>query len=330
MNQHIKKNQGLICSYLLDEKGNAKSIGWEEVNSWKPQHGFLWVDIDFSDAHAKQWLEQKANLSPIIVEALLIKVSRPRSLAHENGLLVISRSVNLMPGAKPDELISTRTWLEDQRIITVQQYRSTSIHDMETLIQNKKAPRNAGEFLSTMISFMVDKIADVIDDLVDRMDELETKTVKQKTPSAVIQKNLALIRRETIELHRYLSPQRESLARLTTMESKFIKGNDKASIKEDMNRIMRFLEDLSALRERALVTYEELTNQLAIQTNNRMYLLSLVAVLFLPLTFLTGLLGTNVGGIPGSHSPWGFAAVLTFIAIFFMIELWLFRKKRWF
>jgi zinc transporter len=61
-----------------------------------------------------------------------------------------------------------------------------------------------------------------------------------------------------------------------------------------------------------------------------MYVLSIVAAVFLPLGFLTGLLGINVGGIPFAENPWGFLAVVVALLGVVALELLVFRWRRWF
>ena len=75
---------------------------------------------------------------------------------------------------------------------------------------------------------------------------------------------------------------------------------------------------------------EELAGRLAEQMNTRMYVLSLIAGLFLPLGFLTGLLGINVGGIPLAENSWGFAAILVLLVFLLVMEILFFRYKKWF
>ena len=96
------------------------------------------------------------------------------------------------------------------------------------------------------------------------------------------------------------------------------------------DRLIRHIEDLDAVRERAAVTQEELLSRLSDQINTRMYVLSVVAAIFLPLGFLTGLLGINVGGIPGTENPWAFLIFLLFIIVIFVGQMLWFRSKKWF
>ncbi len=83
------------------------------------------------------------------------------------------------------------------------------------------------------------------------------------------------------------------------------------------------------MRERAVVAQDQLTSHLAEELNSRMYVLSLVAAIFLPLGFLTGLLGINVGGIPGAENPGSFGIFVVGLVVLVALELWYFRRRRW-
>lgn len=104
---------------------------------------------------------------------------------------------------------------------------------------------------------------------------------------------------------------------------------DRARLRETADQLTRYVEDLDALRERAAVTQEELTVRLADRMNRTMYVLSLVATVFLPLGFLTGLLGVNLGGIPGSDNQLAFFVFCALLAIIAGVELLFFLRKKW-
>jgi zinc transporter len=100
-------------------------------------------------------------------------------------------------------------------------------------------------------------------------------------------------------------------------------------LREVAERTARFVEDIDSARERAAVTQEELNNRLSEQMNKAMYLLSIVAAIFLPLGLLTGLLGINVGGIPGSESKWAFSLVtILLVCLAAFLVAW-FKKIKW-
>jgi zinc transporter len=88
-------------------------------------------------------------------------------------------------------------------------------------------------------------------------------------------------------------------------------------------------EDLDAARERAQIVQEELAARISEQINRNMYVLSIVAAVFLPLRLITGYLGINVGGIPGTDGRWSFALVGIGLGLIALLEVWLLRRLRW-
>ena len=91
-----------------------------------------------------------------------------------------------------------------------------------------------------------------------------------------------------------------------------------------------YVDDLASIKERIINVTEELRGRLATHTGRAMYIFSLVAVIFLPLTFLTGLFGINVGGIPGADTPWAFGVFSIIMLAIALGLVWFFRRIRWF
>ena len=113
------------------------------------------------------------------------------------------------------------------------------------------------------------------------------------------------------------------------MSKNLLVDDDAHYLREQANRITRYVEDLDLVRERALVVQEELLNRIAQEQNARMYLLSIVAAIFLPLSFLTGVFGMNVGGLPGVENKGAFLLVaIGMLAVGVAIVAWM-RWKRW-
>jgi zinc transporter len=83
------------------------------------------------------------------------------------------------------------------------------------------------------------------------------------------------------------------------------------------------------IRERAVVVQEELLGRLSEKMNSTMYILSIVAAIFMPLGFLTGLLGVNVAGIPGTEYTGSFVIFCLILILMVVFQVWLFKYKKW-
>ena len=167
----------------------------------------------------------------------------------------------------------------------------------------------------------------IIADLDDAIDDIEDRVLADTQSS--LRGELWQLRRQAIALRRYVSPQREAMARLVTERLSWIDTQTGQRLREVADRITRYVEDLDSARERASIVQDELTTRLSEQMNRNMYVLSVIAGIFLPLSLLTGLLGINVAGIPGDKWPWAFTVVTGGIFIIGLIEYFLFRRLKW-
>ena len=322
-----KNNPQFLRSFVIDKTGRGQTIDAEGVQQWSPEQGMLWVHLDASDQHAARWLEKEAKLPAIAVDTLLAGETRPRSIVNDEGLLAILRGVNMNPGADPEDMVSIRIWIDKHRIISSRRRRLLSVDDICESLHAGKGPTSPGNFLAMLIERLADRIGGFVESIEDRMDEAEDEISSGKTPG--FRQRLSALRRQIAEVRRFLAPQRDALDRLTRHSGAWVAESEAYNLRQEADRITRFLEDLDLARERAVVLQEELLSQIAQEQNARMYVLSVVAAIFLPLTFITGLLGMNVGGLPGLESKAGFAWSIVVMIVAGTALLLFFRWKKW-
>jgi len=320
-------NDGLIAAYILDKKGGGRQIGWDGIDSWQPDQGLLWIHFDYSSQNVQEWLFGKSGLEEVICDALTEEDSRPRCTPFQEGLLIGLRGVNLNPGADPEDMVGIRIWFETDRIISTRKRKILSISDIRAALEQGIGPESLSDFLVQLAGRMMERMRHVIDDLEDAVADVEDQVLTSE--SRQLRTELAALRRQAISLRRYLSPQREALSRLLTEKIAWLDERDRIRLREVYDQLTRHIEDLDEARDRAAVTQEQLINSLSEQMNNKMYILSIVAAIFLPLGFLTGLLGINVGGIPGADSKLGFSVFVILLVGVVSFQIWFFKKKKW-
>lgn len=137
------------------------------------------------------------------------------------------------------------------------------------------------------------------------------------------------IRRSAAVFRRHLNPQRDALQRLQNCSSELLGAEDAGDLQVHTNTIIHSIEDLDVLREHTQALQDELFSSMTRTQNARMYMLTIVAAIFLPLTFVSGLLGTNVNGIPGSSAPLGFWFIVLLCAVMVVFILLFFRRNKW-
>lgn len=300
---------------------------WDRVRAWTPADGPVWVHLDRSVAEAERWVLEDAGLEPATAAGLLAEETRPRAFAARGKLLLILRGVNLNPGAAPDDMIALRVWSDGLRVISLRHRRLLSTTDAAEAIEVGHGPRTAAALLVDLVTRLTGRVEPVLENLDEQTDGLE-EGIASREPGAVRTK-LAELRRQVVALRRYLAPQRLALASLAHDELSWLEPADRSHLREQADRTTRYVEDLEALRERGAVIHDELANHVAEQLNARMAILSLVAGVFLPLGLITGLLGINVGGMPGATDPDAFWVVCGILLGFGMALAAVLRWRRW-
>ncbi len=317
-----------LHSFLLDGKGHARSLDVLEVQEWTPADGLLWVHMDVADAPSGQWLIRDCGLPQIAIDALLAGDTRPGFAIEQDGLLLILRGVNTNPGAYPEDMVAVRVWIDEGRIITSQRRRLLSIEDICEALNAGKGPTTPGEFLVALVDRLASRIGGFVESIEKEVDDCEE--IITSGGEAGSRQLLGGLRRQIAEVRRFLAPQRDALDRLNRQTVAWIPESEAHDLRQEADRITRLLEDLDLERERAVVLQEELLSIVAQEQNKRMYVLSVVAAIFLPLTFVTGLLGMNVGGLPGLESPYGFTWSIAVMLVAGTALLLFFRFKKWF
>ncbi|MCA9508668.1 MAG: zinc transporter ZntB [Myxococcales bacterium] len=321
----MHNNDGLIAAYIFDCQGGARAIEWAEIENFDPAQGFLWVHIDYSAQKPKSWLK-KCGLDSLEYQALTAKESRPRSVATTNGMTIFLRGLNINPGQDPEDMVSVRIFLNKHMLITSRRRKILAIENVVEHIASQNSPKSTMELFLLLNNFLNERIENFINKLEDRVEDLEEQVLS--SDSRISRETIMDLRREVISLRRYLAPQRVALQSLLNSQNPIISEDDKINLSEAIEKIVRYLEELDAAKEKSAVSFEELSNQISENMNKRMYIMSQVTVIFLPLTFITGLLGMNVRGIPGERYSWTFIIVCSICAFIGLTLLGLFRKKR--
>lgn len=321
-------SEGLICGLRLDGQGKATLVDWDGVTAHWDDESLVWVHLDCTNEAVKTWLRESSGLDPVTAEALVSEETRPRCLPVGDGLLVNLRGVNFNPGADPDDMVSLRMWVEHNRLITLRREKLLAVEDVRNELLAGKGPKNAVGLLLRLAERLIARAGETVAGLDEAIDALEEEVLTRE--SHELRGRIAATRRTAIGIRRYLSPQRDAMNQLWAAQASWIQDQDRGRLRELADRVTRYVEDLDSIRDRAAVTQEELNARLAEQTNRTMYVLSVVAGIFLPLGLLTGLLGINVGGMPGTENPDAFWNVCFLLVAITVFEIALLRRQKWF
>jgi len=318
---------GLRFAALLDRSGGCTDLDWEGIARWRPEDGFLWIHLERDDPTAAQWLRERSGIDPLVGLALLAEESRPRVEDVDDSLMVVLRGVNVNDESGAPELVPIHVWAEPNRLISLRDkdHQLSALRSIRLALLGGKGPRSPGGLLAQIAERVVEHLELVIDGMEDKVGELEDACI-QRTADATLRAELAQVRRQAIHLRRYLGPQRDALYRIQHDDATWLSRDAKLRLREVTDKVIRHIEDLDALRDRTTVLHEDLSTQISEKiaaTSNRFTVLT---ALLLPPSLLAGMLGANVGGIPGHDDPLAFWE-MCLIILGLMPLLWLALKR---
>lgn len=318
---------GLEHALLLDGKGGAKRFTYDELDTADLSTGVLWVHFDYKSDGALEWITNKSGIDPIAVEALLTEETRPRTTILGTSILMALRGVNLNPNSNPEDMVSIRIFANERLIITTKKRNLLSVTDVVEYLENGNGPVSTSEFLIELTYRLTLRMEDTIEEIDERADILEESLLDSS--NAKLRSEISAIRREAITLRRYLFPQKEAMYKLYHDKITWINEYEKIQLREITDQLIRHIEELDTIKDKVALIQEELMNQLSEQMNSKMYVLSIISAIFLPLGFLTGLLGINVGGIPGAENPNSFYIFIGILVVIVGVQWVIFKKKKW-
>ncbi len=303
----------------LDGKGGCKPLTETDESAH-------WLHVEYGHPTTREWL-LSCGLSEGVVQSMIRLDTRPRTVIFKEGTLIVIRGVNLNPGAHPEDMVSLRMWLEKDRLITVRQRRLMSVQATKAELDSGHGPMNVFDLMVRIIEQIAERISTFVDEIEEQLEDLEA--VSQSSRDASLRSEISSSRRQIAGVRRYLAPQRDALESLYRHALSTSTEAQSFALREQTDRVVRYVEDLDLVREKALVLQEELMNLIMEEQNGRMYALSIVAAIFLPITFVTGVFGMNVAGLPGLEEPLAFSFVAGgMLVVAFLVGTYL-RFKRW-
>ena len=312
-----------VCAFDIGEDGTVRPV----TSRWpgtETNDTYRWLHFDLNDPGFATWAQ--AHLPHIAAKALLQSETRPRCEATPAGMILNLRGVNLNPGADAEDMVSIRLWVDDGLIVSARRYKIFAIDTIRADIDAGKPPKDIAAFLAALAFGLTKRIESISLGLEEGADALEELAFDPKAPRL---ENLPEIRQSIIKLRRFVRPQAEALKALGASVIWPLDEVNATYLRDTINRNQRTLEELDATADRLSAIQEHQDAKAAAALGRNSYVLSIIAAIFLPLGFLTGLFGINVGGMPLINSDIGFAVVAGGSAAIGILVLLVFRVLRW-
>jgi magnesium transporter len=290
----------------------------------------FWVDLVKPTAEEGRILSHVFKFHELSVEDALAKTHHPKIDTYEGYLYVILHGIDFEASKRGFRTRDIDFFLSDRFLVTVHDGHSRSVAAIRDIcLRNGEVLRDGpGALMHRIVDAMVDNYRPEIDRLEERMDHVERDVFTHPRHDMI--KSILTLKREIVSLRQVVQPQRDVVGRLARREFSLIDTQVAYRFRDVYDHLVRLSDESFMFQDRATSLVEAHLSSVSNQLNNIMKILTVIATIFMPLTFITGLFGMNVQ-LP--HFGLGDAAVFWALLLLMMgvvsFMLWWFRVREW-
>lgn len=290
-----------------------------------------WVNL--TGLHATKTIRSLGelfSLHPLELEDIVNVFNRSKLDTYDNNLFIVSKMLSLSDEDDSIELEHVSLVIGSSFVLTFQEYDEDVFDPIRERLRAGKGKirRGGADYLAyALLDAVVDNYFVVLDEINDQIEELETMIIEQPTREAL--ERVYHMRRELLRFRKAVWPLREVISFLTRTESEFLSESNQVFYKDVYDHILQIGEAIDANREILSSLIDVYLSSVSNQTNEVMKVLTIMAAIFIPITFIAGVYGMNFEHIPELHWDYGYYFVWGLMITVVIGLLVFFRRKGW-
>lgn len=294
---------GLMFSWLISSDGSGVEIKSDEIQDLRLQDSeSIWLHLNYANTQVQNWLKSSSQLPDDIVEILQEDVARVRqkTFTKEGSahLIFFSDFIKEFNEKYADEIVTSWVIRVNNVLITLRPHPVESIDKLRAfLLSGRLKPKNIGDIYSYMLDLREDMLHAQANILMDRMDQLEEVIIRGETLPE--HETLGRIRIKCNRMRSYFAPELTAINHLIRNRPDWILDESYHEVTEFSEKLSVLVQELDHLYERAKVLQDEQSAHIAQFNANNLQVLSIMTVIFLPMTLLSGIMGMNMEDLPG-------------------------------
>jgi magnesium transporter len=327
---YVEKSKMMLVRYDEASLVEKEIDSIADLREEKERPGILWVNIDgLQDVRLLGEIGELFGLHPLILEDILNTDQRPKMEDFTEYIYIVLKNFhNHVEESLHAEQISIV--LGKNFVLSFMEKESELFEPIrERLRANKGKIRKSGaDYLAHHImDGIVDQYFILLEDMGERIERLEDDLVKQTTPAKL--QSIHNLKRELIFLRKSLWPLRETISSLQRSDSPLIEEPNAIYFKDIFDHIIAIIDTVDTFREMLSGMLDIYLSSASMKLNEVMKVLTIIATIFMPLTFLAGVYGMNFKYMPELEWPWGYFAIWGVMLTIALLMVKFFRKKKW-
>jgi len=291
----------------------------------------LWLNVHgLHQADVLSEIGQRFKLHPLVLEDILNTDQRPKVDDYGDYLYIVTRFFEYDPQTLTVSSEQVSLVLGPDFVLTFQE-RPTGNFDpiRERLRQGRGLIRKQlADYLAyALLDVVVDRYFTVLEQIGDRTEQLEDELMQKATP-AVLQ-TLHQLKRETLNLRRAVWPLREVISQLARNDNHFFQSATLPYLRDVYDHTVHVIESLEAIRDLIAGMLDIYLSSVSNRLNQEVRALTVVAIIFMPATLISGIFGMNFHAMPLLENPVGFYLALGFMVMIAVSLSLVFWRRRW-
>jgi magnesium transporter len=303
----------------------------EECLRYKDSGTTTWINVDgIHDADLIADFGRLFEIHPLALEDIVNPWQRPKVEDYDRFLYVVIRMLSYDDERKEVLGEQVSLILTDHCVFSFQERPGDIFEGLRERIRKGKGRirrMGADYLLYALLDTLVDQYFLILEKLGERIEELENEVITSPVPESV--KNIHRLKREMIYLRKAVWPLRELLNTLERGESRLVTEATQRYLRDVYDHAFQVIDTVETFRDMLSGMHDTYLSSLSNRMNEVMKVLTIIATIFIPLTFIAGIYGMNFEVMPELRWPWGYAGVLLLMLMVGIGMVVYFKRKRW-
>jgi magnesium transporter len=312
---NFEEEETTDIAHILDLKASDKTA-WINV-------------IGINDEAFIEALGTKFGLNPLVLEDAINTEQRPKIDEYDDYIFGVFRMLYLNQN---DEIVGEHVALAlmENTVLVFQEVEDDVFDGVRNRIQSKSGrirSRGADYLFFALLDAIIDNYFLVLENINQRIELLEDEVYNDPKPQ--VAQNIQELKKEILKIRRWIFPVKELISRLIDSESPLITKDTKLFLRDAMDHTLEINESLQIYREMSMSLMEMYMSNMSNKMNEVMKVLTIMASIFIPLTFVAGVYGMNFDHMPELHMEHGYYYVWGLMIVLFIGMMVYFKRKDW-
>jgi magnesium transporter len=319
-----------VIDYNLENYERFSSTSTEDAFNFVDEDRITWFNIDgLSNVQEIEKLGEYYELHPLVMEDIVNTGQRPKVEEYEDYLFIVAKMLYYKNGNIENEHISMV--VGKNYLLTFQESDGDVFNPVRERLETGKGRirgRSADYLMFALLDSIIDNYFLVIDDISDRIEEMEASLFINK-PNDNVTQEIQDLKQTILRIRRSVFPLREVVSRLEKMETGLIHNSTINYIRDLHDHIVQISEHIEIYREMIWGLMDLYMTTISNRMNEVMKVLTIMASIFIPLTFIAGIYGMNFEYIPELQWKYSYFVLWGIMIFIFLLMIYYFKRKKW-